>query len=421
MSRLVAFHPDDLAEVLALAERVDPSRVLAYLDGEDDDVARDAQVVASAEGGVRTLRVHGGIYSCDCLAMMLGGVTWASILSELQMAEADPSITGVLLDIDSPGGEVAGMQEVGHYVRSMSKPTAAYVRARGCSAAMYLARATGQIWAARTAQVGCVGVAMMVSKGTDGDQAIISSLTPAKNLAADTPAGLASAQQAVDDLAAEMLGDMAAWSGLPDAAAAAEFYQRGDTLIATRAIGLGWLTGLSVSPPTEIFTAGQPATTVGVQMDDEEQGVAAVEPAAEDGGEMTPEEKAARIAQLEDELRQLKGEPMEPEGAPDAAAVAFADRLVAEKAINPADRGKWVSIYQRDARTAMEAAPKPGAAYRDPTGSSARPPAVAAIKSQADAVKAARALADAEFKGDYTRGRAALVARNPNTAIYFGG
>lgn len=427
MSRLVALHPDDLTELLALAERSDTSRALAYLDGDDPEAGEAVAASASVTAGVATITISGAIFGCDCLAMMLGGTTWSSILGSLQAAEADPSVTGVLLDIDSPGGEVTGMQEVGHYIRSMSKLTVAYYRGRGCSAAKYMGRACKFVWAARTAQVGCVGVAMMVGHSDDGGRQIVSSLTPRKNAGLDTAEGLASAQRAVDDLAAEMLGDMAAWSGLPTAAAAAAFYHHGDTISATRAHGLGWLDGLSVSPPLHLFNpaGGPPAHTGGAPVDDEieAEGDALAEEGVEaEEAEMSPEEKAARIKQLEDELRMLKGEPApEPEAAPGPAALAFADRLVADKAINPAGRAKAARDYQRDPVKAMREAPAAGAAYRDPTGSAVKPKAVPAAKTQAEAVAAVQTLAAAEFRGDYQRAREAYIKRNPNAAAFFGG
>lgn len=110
--------------------------------------------------------------------------------------------------------------------------------------------------------------------------------------------------------------------------------------------------------------------------------------------EMSAEEKAARIAQLEDELRMLKGEPApEPEAAPGPAALAFADRLVTDKAINPADRTKAARDYQRDPAKAMREAPVAGAAYRGPTGSAVKPKAGPRWKNATEAMGYAKTFA----------------------------
>jgi len=119
-----------------------------------------------------------------------------------------------------------------------------------------------------------------------------------------------------------------------------------------------------------------------------EEGVEAEE------AEMSPEEKQARIAQIEEELRMLKGEPApEPEAAPGPAALAFADRLVTDKAINPAGRAKAARDYQRDPVKAMREAPAAGAAYRTPVGSAVKPKAAPRWKNATEAMAYAKAFA----------------------------
>jgi hypothetical protein len=119
-----------------------------------------------------------------------------------------------------------------------------------------------------------------------------------------------------------------------------------------------------------------------------EEGVEAEE------AEMSPEEKAARIEQLEEELRKLKGEPEpEPDAAPGPAALAFADRLVTDKAINPAGRAKAARDYQRDPIKAMREAPAAGAAYRAPAGNAVKPKAGPRWKNATEAMVHAKAFA----------------------------
>lgn len=399
MSRMLAMEPQALAEALALVDRADTARLVAYLDeGEGDEAP--AAAAASMIDGVATIAIRGPLVNCGCLAMIVGGMTWDSIRASIAQAKADPNVRAVLLDIDSPGGEVAGMQATGHALRALGKPSLAYISGAGCSAALYLAAAADSIWAARMGAVGCVGVAMMVREG-EGEQGrqIVSSLTPHKNRPLSTPEGEASAQLAVNDLAAEMLGDMAAWRGLPDAAAAARFFGAGEVLVATRAHSLGMVAGLSVGVPLHLFNpaGGPPAHTGGVPVDDEieAEGEALAEEGAEaEEAEMSPEEKQARIEQLEEELRKLKGEPEpEPDAAPGPAALAFADRLVADKAINPAGRAKAARDYQRDPIKAMREAPAAGAAYRAPAGNAVKPKAGPRWKNATEAMVHAKAFA----------------------------
>lgn len=395
MSRMLAMEPQALSEALALVDRADTARLVAYIDEEHE--AAPVSAAVSMADGVATIAIRGPLVNCACLAMIVGGMTWDSIRASIAQAKADPNVRAVLLDIDSPGGEVAGMQATGHALRALGKPSLAYISGAGCSAALYLAAAADSIWAARMGAVGCVGVAMMIREG-EGEQGrqIVSSLTPHKNRPLSTPEGEASAQLAVNDLAAEMLGDMAAWKGLPDAAAAARFFGAGEVLVATRAHSLGMVAGLSLSPPLHLLNpAGQaPAHTGGVPVDDEieAEGEALAEEVEAEEVEMTPEEKAARIKELEDELRMLKGEST-PEEPPGPAALAFAERLVTEKAINPAERAQRAQAFQRDPAKALREAPKAGAAYHMPRGEGVKPKAAARWKNATEAMAHAKAFA----------------------------
>lgn len=159
---------------------------------------------------------------------------------------------------------------------------------------------------------------------------------------------------------------------------------------------------LTPTPATRIDQLGevrtlQPAGIVPakeVLVEDYETEVEGMEPEAEDGGEMTPEQKEARIAELEAELAKLKGEPAEKRGEPEpgVAATAFADRLVDERAINPADRRVWAVRYEIDAAKAMQEAPKSGSAYRQAVGSAEKPKAEPRWRNATQAMAHARQL-----------------------------
>ena len=86
-----------------------------------------------------------------------------SILSALDAALADTSARAILLSFDSPGGVVAGTQEVACAIEAACrrKPCAAYADGLCASAAYWMASATGRVLAPPTAQVGSIGVLMV--------------------------------------------------------------------------------------------------------------------------------------------------------------------------------------------------------------------------------------------------------------------
>jgi protease-4 len=63
----------------------------------------------------------------------------------------DPNCIGVVLDIDSGGGQVSGTPEFYDYIASFKKPVVAYTDGLMCSAAYYIGSATSHIIANKRA------------------------------------------------------------------------------------------------------------------------------------------------------------------------------------------------------------------------------------------------------------------------------
>jgi len=79
----------------------------------------------------------------------------------LEEALRDPAVSSVFLLIDSPGGEVAGTQELGDAVfaaRGRGKPIHAHISDLGASAAYWVAAQADSISANETAALGSIGV-----------------------------------------------------------------------------------------------------------------------------------------------------------------------------------------------------------------------------------------------------------------------
>ena len=81
----------------------------------------------------------------------------------LSPAGADPSVKGIMLNIDSPGGDLAGAVETASAVRSLAarKPVVAFVDSLAASAAYVVAAAASRIIATPSATLGSIGVVML--------------------------------------------------------------------------------------------------------------------------------------------------------------------------------------------------------------------------------------------------------------------
>lgn len=85
----------------------------------------------------------------------LGTKTYTKILDQLKN---DDSVAGVVLDIDSGGGQVYGTPEFYDYILNYPKPIVAYTDGYMCSGAYYIAAATQKIIANKRADaIGSIG------------------------------------------------------------------------------------------------------------------------------------------------------------------------------------------------------------------------------------------------------------------------
>jgi len=123
--------------------------------------------VLTVAGGIATIRVRGTLVSSvDPWAGFFGEeqTAYGDIAEALRHCAADSTITGVELEIDSPGGEAVGVADVADAVALLaaSKPVIARISGLGCSAAYYIASQARAIAANRDALVGSVGVIMVM-------------------------------------------------------------------------------------------------------------------------------------------------------------------------------------------------------------------------------------------------------------------
>lgn len=137
---LLAFHPDE-----------------ACRPGD-----RPAPYVVT-EGGVAVVPVLGPLVARgDWLSDLFGAVAYGEFVAAIAAAMDDPAVGAVLMEIDSPGGEVAGLFDTVDMLRALKegsgKPLHAVASEAALSAAYAIASAADRLVVTRTAEVGSVGV-----------------------------------------------------------------------------------------------------------------------------------------------------------------------------------------------------------------------------------------------------------------------
>ena len=151
----------DYAETIAvvLSDRLN-------LDVEGLQIKSDAkdQRVATTNKGVAVIPIVGSMsHRSTGIEAMSGMTSYTTLQKQFEAAFNDPKVGSILMDIDSPGGSVAGAFDFRDYLMSKkgTKPVYALARDAMCSAAYLIGSTADKVYATQTARVGSIGVVAM--------------------------------------------------------------------------------------------------------------------------------------------------------------------------------------------------------------------------------------------------------------------
>jgi len=116
---------------------------------------------AAAPEGIAVIPIHGSLVKRSLGMEAASGLTsYGEIAAMLNSALADPQVSGILLDIDSPGGEASGSFELARRVREVAalKPVWAVANDAAYSAAYAIAASAQRLFVTETGGVGSIGV-----------------------------------------------------------------------------------------------------------------------------------------------------------------------------------------------------------------------------------------------------------------------
>lgn len=185
----LAVTPQTAAIVLgAIGERFDVSQLFVAAEGrtleltELESLAAERRIELGARGstdrraknvpaeslmmvhnGVAHVGVRGETVAENGIGPMSGFTGYDGIAAQVQSADADPAVRGILLDIDSPGGEVSGLYETTSILmgRRGTKPMRAMIRGTGASAAYALACCADEVTLHDLGFAGSIGTLSM--------------------------------------------------------------------------------------------------------------------------------------------------------------------------------------------------------------------------------------------------------------------
>ena len=157
LGRPLAMAPEAAAAAFDLSTSLDASSQRA----RTNESAAPRDRLYELADGIETINLHGQIANrSSWLSARFGLAGFDQIQSALAAALADPAVRGILLDVDSPGGDLAGATETAAAVRAAAakKPVAAFVDGCALSAAYVAAAGASRIYCAPSAMLGSIGV-----------------------------------------------------------------------------------------------------------------------------------------------------------------------------------------------------------------------------------------------------------------------
>ncbi|MGV8988126.1 MAG: S49 family peptidase [Cypionkella sp.] len=150
--------PEDMAHAALTA------RAGILINGLAERYQRDGQTPFAMVDGVAVVEVSGVlVHRGAWIGQSSGQTSYEGIAAQLVAAVSDPSVHGIALEIDSFGGEVAGVFDLADAIRAAraAKPVWAFVAENAFSAGYALASQADRIILPRTGAVGSIGVVVM--------------------------------------------------------------------------------------------------------------------------------------------------------------------------------------------------------------------------------------------------------------------
>jgi signal peptide peptidase SppA len=235
------------------------------------------------DDGVAVLTVKGPIVRYgDAFSDVSGLTSLDRVTADFGKAMGDEKIKGIVLSLDTPGGQVTGIEEFAKMVRAASatKPIAAYCHGQACSAGYWIGSAAPKVFTSATGMLGSIGVLLALRKESEMDKArkveFVSSQSPFKRVDIESDEGKRQMQALVDRLADVFYGTVAQYRGVSVEDALKGFGKGGifvgdDAVKAGLADEVGLLADAVAYVKNEAATRSDGARAAGVDLITEEQ------------------------------------------------------------------------------------------------------------------------------------------------------
>lgn len=232
-------------------------------------LSNDRNRLVTIRDGVAIIPVNGPLVRYgDWFSRISGATSYDRVSGDLSAAIENPGVKSILLQIESPGGEVTGVSDLAAMIAQANSKKKVHVHSDGmlASAAYWLAVAADRVVTSPSALIGSIGVRMAMSKRKPSDRdavttfEFVSSQSPKKTADPESDAGRAQIQAVIDDLGAVFVRAVAGYRGASEETVLTAFGQ-GDVFVAERALAAGMIDGIGTFEETLAQLASQNVTS----------------------------------------------------------------------------------------------------------------------------------------------------------------
>lgn len=128
---------------------------MEWFSAENEAISHDLH------GDIAVIAIHGLLTKRrEAFDSLFGTTSYEEVQDLISEALEHPNVNSILLDIDSPGGEVSGLFDLTDFIYESRevKPIYAIANDCACSAAYAIASSASKVFATRTSSVGSIGV-----------------------------------------------------------------------------------------------------------------------------------------------------------------------------------------------------------------------------------------------------------------------
>lgn len=233
-----------LRTILDIAERKNDVEAVEAKLGSPLENTR----TVTTRGKTAVIPVIGSIIRYGNMFSRVSGATSLDILSlDFQSALDNPEIDTILLQLDTPGGQAAGISEFADRIKASNKKVIAYIDSQCASAGYWIASACDEIIANKMAMIGSLGVVFAMQDTSEADAKngiknieIVSNVSPKKRPDITSKEGQSQIQKWADSLGSLFIEAVADFRGVSVETVLAKFGQ-GDMFLAEEALNVGMI------------------------------------------------------------------------------------------------------------------------------------------------------------------------------------